>query len=297
MEKYKVKSNDNVNKTNIIHQSSNKKLDNNKNKDSKNKDSGKKHEEKSNNKNKEILNKKRNREEDKKENKKKEIKKRVQKKQYISDEESESDSEDKSYSAESENESSSENYSDSSEHSGKKIKSKSKSKIIKKKVNKEKKDSTNKSNKKVILKTKGSLINDLLERWWYALPSWPPENYDTSEKLKENKLRLIKIIDWKKEPKLDKNNFEKCFEMPGFKYVYMNNDGKVFDFRPEEGKPSYNNFKKLTDEKLNEYLVKALKAQLEELEKRASVLEKELRKNIKEKLDKAERNLSKYKNK
>ena len=64
------------------------------------------------------------------------------------------------------------------------------------------------------------------------------------------------------------------------------------DFRPEEGKPSYNNLIKLPDIKLHEYLVKAYKAQLEELEKRNSVFEKDLIVNIKQKLDKEERNLA-----
>ena len=187
-----------------------------------------------------------------------------------------------------ESSSSSESYSESSKHSVKKVKSSAKPK-------KEKKEKENLSSKKTILKPKGSLVNDLLKRWWYALPSWPPENYDTSKKLKENKLRLVKIIDWKKEPKLDKDNYEKCYELPGYKYVYLNTDGKVFDFRPEEGKPSYNNLKKLSDLKLYEYLVKAYKNQLEELEKRNSVLEKDLRNNIKEKLDKVERNLARLK--
>ena len=302
LEKYKVKTHDihNNNYKKNINQSyskSNNKIEHNINKDSskkikpdenKNKSDKKKsfsEQNKSEHKNKDILNKKRNREEVKKEPKKK-----VEKKNYISDEEFESDSEDKSYHVDQDNESSSsESYSESSNHSAKKIKSSSKPK------SKPKKESENASTKKTTLKPKGSLVYDLLERWWYALPTWPPENYDTSEKLKENKLRLVKISDWKKEPKLDKDNYEKCFELPGFKYVYLNTDGKVFDLRPEEGKPSYNNLKKLSDVKLSEYLVKALKNQLDELEKRNSVLEKELRKNIKEKLDKAERNLARLK--
>ena len=98
-----------------------------------------------------------------------------------------------------------------------------------------------------------------------------------------------------KEPKLDKDNYEKCFELPGFKYVYLNTDGKVFDFRPEEGKPSYNNFIKLSEKQLYEYLIKALKTQLEVLEKQNSVQQNNLKKSIKEKLDKAERNFIQYK--
>ena len=73
--------------------------------------------------------------------------------------------------------------------------------------------------------------------------------------MKKNKLRLVKIIDWKKEPRFDENNLEKCYELPGYKYVYLNTDGKVFDFRPNEGKPSYNNLINWPEAKLYDYLV------------------------------------------
>ena len=163
-------------------------------------------------------------------------------------------------------------------------------KIIK---NKKKEIRSSSKQKSVILKPKGTLVYELLERWWYALPDWPPNNYDDTQKLIENRLRLVKINDWRREPKY-KDNFEKCMELPGFKYVYLNSEGKVFDFRPEEGKPSYNNLIKLSEVKLSEYLVIAYKGQLEELEKRNSILEKDLRNIIKEKLDRAERNLAKF---
>lgn len=29
-----------------------------------------------------------------------------------------------------------------------------------------------------VLKTKNSLVSQLLKRWWFALPKWPPENFD-----------------------------------------------------------------------------------------------------------------------
>ena len=319
LEKYKIKDDNSGKKT--IYQSSSKnnnKIEINKNKENKPQDSGKKskilekrdkkkpNEEKkieNKNKDKDMLNKKRNREENKKEIKK-EIKKEKVNKKYISDEESESDSEDKSYSGESDDESSSESYSSSSKHSAKKIKSKPKSKPKIKKIKKSEKNEKSEKKekkeekstpKKKSLKPKGNLVMDILKRWWYVLPEWPPENYDTSEKLKENKLRLVKIIDWKKEPKFDKDNLEKCYELPGYKYVYVNTEGKVFDFRPEEGKPSYKNLIQLPDVKLYEYLTKALKGQLEELEKRNNVLEKDLRKIIKEQYDKAEKNFERYK--
>jgi len=267
--------------------------------------------EKDNNKiNKDFLNKKREREDiENKEKKdkpisiqKKIVKKPIPPKKILDDEEEEEEDsdyeleeEDKSYKVGAESESSSEE-SLSSESSKKKKHSSLKKKVISSSVKKQvKKESGTSSSKKVSLKPKGVLVYELLKRWWFALPPWPPENFDTSEKLKENKLRLVKISDWKREPKLDKDNFEKCLELPGFKYVYLNNDGKIFDFRPEEGKPSYSNLIKLPDIKLHEYLVKALKGQLELLEKRNSINEKELRQIIKEKLDKEERTLARLK--
>ena len=212
---------------------------------------------------------------------------------YEEDSDYDLEEEDNSYSAEDESDNSEESYSSSSAKKKKKISPQSHKKIIHKKE--VKKESGTSSTKKVSLKPKGVLVYELLKRWWFALPSWPPENYDTSAKLKENKLRLVKISDWKREPKLDQNNFEKCLELPGFRYVYLNNDGKIFDFRPEEGKPSYSNLIKLPDVKLHEYLVKALKGQLEVLEKRNSINEKELRKTIKEKLEKEEKALARLK--
>ena len=275
--------------------------------------SEKKEKDQGNNNNKDFLKKKREREEKEKTEKKnkvissqkKEVKKAIKPKKVLDDEEDEDDSydedydeeDDKSYSEGDESESSEENYSSESSKNKKPSNNpQSHKKIISKSNNiSTKKESGISSTKKITLKPKGILVNELLKRWWYALPPWPPENYDTSEKLKENKLRLVKIADWKKEPKLDKDNFEKCFELTGYKYVYLNNDGKIFDLRPEEGKPSYNNFIKLPDVKLHEYLLKALKGQLEELEKRNSVNEKELRQNIKEKIDKEEKALARLK--
>ena len=261
--------------------------------------------------NKDLLNKKREREDkeklEQKEKKiivqKKDIKKPVEHKKILDDDYDDDDEEDSDYDDEDEDDKS---YSDGSSESDEEEnpsselsekKKKSKPQIHKKIVHSisEKKESGNSSVRKTPLKPKGILVYELLKRWWYALPPWPPQNFDTSEKLKEKKLRLVKISDWKREPKFDKDNLEKCFELPGYKYVYLNNDGKIFDLRPEEGKPSYNNLIKLPDLKLHEHLVTALKGQLAELEKRNLINEKELRKTLKEKLEKEEKTLVRLK--
>ena len=154
-----------------------------------------------------------------------------------------------------------------------------------------------KSNKRTILKRKKYYVHQLLQRWWYALPQWPPEILDVSEKLKENKLRLVEQKNWKKEVELNSDDYIKCIELPGYKYVYITKEGKIYDFRPQEGKPSFNNLMKLNDIELHQYIVKALKNQLNDLEKKNFFSEKKLRNDIRYQLKIAKNNLSNLKGK
>ena len=158
-------------------------------------------------------------------------------------------------------------------------------------LKKQKTKNYNKSNAKTIQKRRKYYIHQLLQRWWYALPPWPPNNYDTSQKLEENKLRLVQKENWKKEIDINSDNYKKCVELPGYKYVYITKEGKIFDFRPEEGKPSYNNLMKLSDIDLHQYIVTALKNQLNDLEKKNYYSEVKLKNDIKNQLKIAKRNL------
>ena len=242
-----------------------------------------------------LLNEKRKREEDKKIIKKSEkIKKRKEEEEEEEEEDSEFDS-DYNESEESESSSSSSSSSESSISSEKKHNKKKINKSPKKKKSESKKKTNNNNNK--ILKPKAILVYQLLKRWWYALPKWPPENYNCEEKLRNNKLRVVNLIDWKKEPKYDDfNNFEKCFELPGFKYVYCNSNGKLYDFRPEENKPSFNSFMKLPDVKLYEYLIEALKKQIDILQKENLSRDKKLIHDLEDELEKNERIYNRIKN-
>ena len=149
----------------------------------------------------------------------------------------------------------------------------------------------NKSNKINILKRKEEYVNQLLQRWWYALPPWPRENYNASYKLRKNKLKVVDLKNWNIKPNINSKNYKKCIELPGYKYVYLTYDGKVYDFRPKKNKPTFNNLMKLADIELHENLVKALKNQLNDLEKRNYYSEADLRENIKNQLEIAETNL------
>ena len=57
------------------------------------------------------------------------------------------------------------------------------------------------------------LAYEFAVRWWYALPSpWPPVNYDYSQKLKENNIRLVESSRFKSEPE-EVDNLKKVFEI------------------------------------------------------------------------------------
>ena len=50
------------------------------------------------------------------------------------------------------------------------------------------------------LKTKNSLVYDVLKRWWYVMPDWPPKDYDYGPALLRRGLRKVETKYWKVEP-------------------------------------------------------------------------------------------------
>ena len=67
---------------------------------------------------------------------------------------------------------------------------------------------------------KQHIIYDILKRWWYALPQWPPVNFDYAPLLKENNLRLVDFALWKLEPNFDKDGMKKAYMMQGFEGIF-----------------------------------------------------------------------------
>jgi hypothetical protein len=60
--------------------------------------------------------------------------------------------------------------------------------------------------------------------------------------LNEFKLRIVDRSEWKLQPDIDDKGHRKVTEMEGFKYVFADSSGKIYDLRPQDTKPSYNNF-------------------------------------------------------
>lgn len=58
------------------------------------------------------------------------------------------------------------------------------------------------------------------------------------------KLYLVNKSEWKLHPNINEEGFTKCCEFDGFKYLYIDYTGKTHDLRPEDNKPSFNNFMK-----------------------------------------------------
>ena len=119
-------------------------------------------------------------------------------------------------------------------------KAKKKLRALLNKLRKPKKKQTSKSEKT-------QLVKRILCRWWYVFKQWPPEDYDYSSKLAELGLS---------EPK----------EVPGYPGLFMDSKEVIYDLRPYETAPTYNNLVRLEKSQLLGLLCSALKAQLLELQ-------------------------------
>lgn len=86
-------------------------------------------------------------------------------------------------------------------------------------------------------------------------------------------------------------------ELDGFKFIYIDHSGKIYDLRPKENIPSYNNFISKSEKEIYSLLITAYKKQISELdvekyceedEELLSLLKKEL-KEIQANFDKLNR--------
>jgi len=168
--------------------------------------------------------------------------------------------------------SSSSGSSDSSSDSGGKKKAVNKKKrlrlIQKKKAAEEEDDNADNKIKKKDRSPKELVVVDLLIRWWYAMPDWPPADpafYDAE--LEKKSLRRVSIQEWEWVPEIDDKGKHKVYELSQFKGVFRKADGEMVDIRPMDTCPSFNNFMRKDLPELYSMLVKAYEGQLAELKK------------------------------
>lgn len=128
-------------------------------------------------------------------------------------------------------------------------------------------DAANNVVKKRDRTTKQQAVSDLLCRWWYVLPDWPPNNKDFyAPRLEERKLRQVTIQEWEWVDDKDSRGFAKVYQLSQFPGVFRDSHGQMIDLRPQEDCPCYANFMKKDLSELYDLLAKAYAAQLQELE-------------------------------
>ena len=126
---------------------------------------------------------------------------------------------------------------------------------------------------------KAEMTTKILQRWWYALEDWPPEEYQYANQLVENKLRLVSKENWSVEPVLSENGLEKVLPVPGYAGLFVTHIGNVKDLRPTQSCPSFDNIFNKPMQEIREILVKALSNQIEQLKIQPKV-DKELMKDL-----------------
>ena len=110
--------------------------------------------------------------------------------------------------------------------------------------------------------------------------------------LLENKLNKVEKSEWKIEQNLNDKGFKKCIELDGYKFVFIDYLGKIHDLRPRDSIPSFNNLAKKSEKELYQLTIKALKNQIEELDKCEKYSEEDIDviKSLKEELNVVESN-------
>jgi hypothetical protein len=131
--------------------------------------------------------------------------------------------------------------------------------------------------------TKEQVAVELLCRWWYVLPDWPPNDKagkeEVARKLEKNNLRQVSIQEWEWVPELDDRGRRKVYELTQFRGIFRASDGTKYDLRPMDTCPSFNNMMRKELSELYGLLVKAYEGQLEEL-KQSKYDESELRNKL-----------------
>ncbi|EAR90514.3 hypothetical protein TTHERM_00118590 (macronuclear) [Tetrahymena thermophila SB210] len=149
----------------------------------------------------------------------------------------------------------------------------------------QKSTSSSRNREEPVRKGKDTIVYEILKRWWYALPDWPPANYNYSSALEQNKLRVINKQKFRIEPDLDERGFLKVYEILGFQGMYKDANNKLYDLRPQEGKPSYNNLSRKNESELLSLLKTCYQNQIEQLEM-SQVVDQNLLDILKKQLEK-----------
>lgn len=132
--------------------------------------------------------------------------------------------------------------------------------------------------------SKEQAVAELLCRWWYVLPDWPPvdDAYYQAE-LAKRQLRKVTIEEWEWVAEEDSKGNKKVYELSQFRGLFRASNGDLVDVRPKDTCPNYVNFMKKDLPEVYDLLVTALENQIKDL-KNSSYNEKTLEQELKVKL-------------
>ncbi|KAF4748869.1 hypothetical protein FOZ63_020153, partial [Perkinsus olseni] len=82
-----------------------------------------------------------------------------------------------------------------------------------KKVKRESSVATPVSKKKINRSEKEQLVSEVLCRWWYAMPPWPPANFDYEKELERQGFRVVGLQDWEEEDDIDQEGRGKVYPL------------------------------------------------------------------------------------
>lgn len=103
-----------------------------------------------------------------------------------------------------------------------------------------------------------ALISDILSRWWFVFPVWPPADFDYAKALRKTGCREVPIADWLAAPKKDADGLAKVYQLTQFPGVFRNVDEEMLDMRPKNSCPCFANLQKQPIENLFKFVIRAI---------------------------------------
>ena len=71
--------------------------------------------------------------------------------------------------------------------------------------------------------SKHPLVHEILKRWWYCMPDWPPKDDDYAKKLQKRNLREVLLEEWRISPE-EVDGKRKVYQIPGYQGLFRDSN-------------------------------------------------------------------------
>ena len=101
-------------------------------------------------------------------------------------------------------------------------------------------------------------VDELAKRWWYALPDWPPVDFNYTKELAKNGFRLVDSESFRAAAEFDpRTGLKKVYAIECYEGIFRDLQGNMYDLRPKEMAPTLMNFQRMAPENLRKLLLTA----------------------------------------